>query len=236
VVPGVTAPATTTPIVTPPTVTVPPPPVAPPVSIPALPLGSSASFAVLAGSGVTNTGPTQLTGDLGSFPTPSITGLATLSLNGVNQAGGAVAQQAKTDLVAGYDAAVAKAPTSMIAADLGGRTLAPGIYSSASSIGLTGTVTLDGQGDHNAVFIFQAGSTLTTASASQVVLINGALPCNVFWQVGSSATLGTGSTLRGSILALASVTVTTGVTIDGRVLARNGAVTLDSDTITGSDC
>jgi RNA polymerase sigma factor (sigma-70 family) len=236
VVPGVTAPATTTPTVAPPTVTVPPPPVAPPVHIPALPLGSSASFAVLAGSGVTNTGPTVLTGDLGSFPTPSITGLSTLSLNGVNQAGGTVAQQAKTDLIAGYDAAVAKASTSMIAADLGGRTLVPGIYSSASSIGLTGTVTLDGQGDQNAVFIFQAGSTLTTASASQVVLINGALPCNVFWQVGSSATLGTGSTLRGSILALASVTVTTGVTIDGRVLARNGAVTLDSDTITGSDC
>jgi hypothetical protein len=143
------------------------------VHIPALPLGSSASFAVLAGSGVTNTGPTLLTGDLGSFPTPSITGLSTLSLNGVNQAGGTIAQQAKTDLVAGYDAAVAKASTSMIAADLGGRTLVPGIYSSASSIGLTGTVTLDGQGDQNAVFIFQAGSTLTTASASQVVLIIG---------------------------------------------------------------
>jgi RNA polymerase sigma factor (sigma-70 family) len=235
-VPGVIGPVTTTPSVTTPPVTVPPPPVVPPVHIPALPLGSSASFAVLAGSGVTNTGPTQLTGDLGSFPTPAITGLASLSLTGANQGGSAVAQQAKTDLVAGYDAAVAKTSTSTIAADLGGRTLEPGIYRSASSIGLTGTVTLDAQGDQNAVFIFQAGSTLTTASASQVVLINGALACNVFWQVGSSATLGTGSTLRGSILALVSVTVTTGVTIDGRVLARNGAVTLDSDTITGSDC
>ena len=97
-------------------------------------------------------------------------------------------------------------------------------------------MTLDGQGDPNAVFVFQAGSTLTTASASQVILANGARACNVFWQVGSSATLGTGSTFRGNILALTSITVTTGVTIDGRVLARNGAVTLDSDSITRASC
>ena len=97
-------------------------------------------------------------------------------------------------------------------------------------------LTLDARGNPNAVFVFQAGSTLTTASASRVVLINGAQSCNVYWQVGSSATLGTGSTFRGSIIALTSITVTTGVTIDGRVLARNGAVTLDSDTITTSAC
>jgi RNA polymerase sigma factor (sigma-70 family) len=238
-VPKVTTPAVTTPVVTTPTVvtpTVPSTPTVPPVQTPAVPLGASASFAVLAGAGVTNTGLSALTGDLGSFPTPSITGLASLTLAGLNQAGGAVAQQAKADLVTAYDSAVAKTSTEAIAADLGGRTFGPGVYRSASSIGLTGALTLDGRGDPNAVFVFQAGSTLTTASASQVLLVNGARSCNVFWQVGSSATLGTGSTFRGSILALTSVTVTTGVTIDGRVLARNGAVTLDTDTIARSGC
>ena len=236
--PPVNVPAVTTgrdrPAVTVPTV--PTTPATPPVTVPAIPLGASASFGVVAGAGVTNTGTSVLTGDIGSFPTPAITGLATLSVNGVNQAGGAVAQQAKTDLVTAYDAASAKAATAPIAADIGGRTLAPGVYRSASSIGLTGTVTLDGQGDPGAVFVFQAGSTLTTASASQVILVNGARSCNVFWQVGSSATLGTASTFRGTILALTSVTVTTGVTVDGRVLARNGAVTLDSESITRPAC
>jgi hypothetical protein len=185
---------------------------------------------------VTNTGPSVLTGDIGSFPTLAITGLATLSLTGVNQAGGTVAQQAKDDLVTAYDDAAARPASETIAADLGGRTLSPGVYRSASSIGLTGALTLDGHGDPNAVFVFQAGSTVTTASASQVVLVNGARPCNVFWQVGSSATLGTGSVFRGNILAFTSITVTTGVTIEGRVLARNGAVTLDSDVISRSAC
>jgi hypothetical protein len=190
----------------------------------------------VAGSGVTNTGPTVLTGDIGSFPTLAITGLSTLALSGINQAGGAVSQQAKNDLVTAYDNVAARPATQTIVADLGGRTLAPGVYRSPSSIGLTGTLTLDGQGDPGAVFVLQAGSTLTTASASQVQLVNGARSCNVFWQVGSSATLGTGSTFRGTILAFTSVTVTTGVTIDGRVLARNGAVTLDSDSITVPAC
>jgi RNA polymerase sigma factor (sigma-70 family) len=236
-IPIVTTPLVTTPGATTPTVpstpTVPP---VPPVQIPAVPLAGAASFAVLAGSGVTNTGPTVLTGDLGSFPTLAITGLASLTLAGLNQAGGPVAQQAKNDLVTAYNAAVAKTSTETIAADLGGRTLGPGVYRSASSLGLTGALTLDGHGDPNAVFVFQAGSTLTTASASQVLLVNGARSCNVFWQVGSSATLGTGSLFRGNLLALTSITVTTGVTIDGRVLARNGAVTLDSDTIARSSC
>jgi hypothetical protein len=134
---------------------------------------------------------------------------------------------------AGSAAAAGKTP---ITIDLGGQTLTPGVYNSASSIGLTGVLTLDGRGNSNSVFVFQAGSTLTTATASQVKLINGAKSCNVFWQVGSSATLGTGSTIRGTILALTSITVTTGVTVDGRVLARNGAVTLDSNTITKPGC
>jgi hypothetical protein len=134
---------------------------------------------------------------------------------------------------AGNAAAAGKTP---IAIDLGGQTLAPGVYNSASSIGLTGVLTLDGRGNSNSVFVFQAGSTLTTATASQVKLINGAKACNVFWQVGSSATLGTGSTLQGTILALTSITVTTGVTVDGRVLARNGAVTLDTNKISKPGC
>ena len=199
-------------------------------------LGTADSYAVLAGAGITNTGPTAVTGDLGTFPTTSMTGIASITVNGANHAGDAVTQGAKTDLVTAYNTAAGEGPTSPIAADLGGRTLAPGVYKSASSVGLTGTLTLNAGGNPNAVFVFQAGSSLTTASGSNVVMINGAQSCNVFWQVGSSATLGTGSTFRGTIIALTSITVTTGVTVDGRVLARNGAVTLDTDTITRSAC
>jgi Ice-binding-like len=201
-----------------------------------VPLATTASFGVLAGAGITNTGPTTVNGDIGTFPTTTVTGTATLTVNGTNHGGDAVTQQAKTDLVTAYNNAAGQGPTSPIAADLGGQTLTPGVYNSASSIGLTGALTLNGGGDPNAVFVFQAGSTLTTASASQVNLINGAQSCNVFWQVGSSATLGTGASLRGTILALTSITVTTGVKVDGRVLARNGAVTLDTDTITKPTC
>jgi hypothetical protein len=138
--------------------------------------------------------------------------------------------------VTAYTTAAGEGPTTAIAADFAGQTLAPGVYNSASSIGLSGALTLNGGGNPNAIFVFQAGSTLTTGSASQINLINGAQSCNVFWQVGSSATLGTGSTFRGTIIALTSITVTTGVTVDGRVLARNGAVTLDTDTITRPTC
>jgi hypothetical protein len=138
--------------------------------------------------------------------------------------------------VTAYTTAAGEGPTTAIAADLAGQTLAPGVYNSASSIGLSGALTLNGGGNPNAIFVFQAVSTLTTGSASQINLINGAQSCNVFWQVGSSATLGTGSTFRGTIIALTSITVTTGVTVDGRVLARNGAVTLGTDTITRPTC
>ncbi|HEY5472581.1 MAG TPA: ice-binding family protein [Candidatus Limnocylindrales bacterium] len=202
----------------------------------AVPLGTANSFAVLAGSGITNTGPTTVTGDLGTFPTTSMTGIASITVNGANHAGDAVTQGAKTDLVTAYNTAAGEGPTSPIAADLGGRTLVPGVYNSASSVGLTGTLTLNAGGNPNAVFVFQAGSSLTTATGSRVNMINGAQSCNVFWQVGSSATLGTGSTFRGTIIALTSITVTTGVTVDGRVLARNGAVTLDTDKIARSTC
>jgi hypothetical protein len=201
-----------------------------------VPLGATQSFGVLAGSGITNTGTTTINGDIGTFPTTTITGLASMTVTGTNHGGDGTTQQAKTDLVAAYDNAAGQGPASAIVADLGGQTLVPGVYNSASSIGLTGTLTLDGGGNAGAIFIFQAGSSLTTAAASQVTLVNGAQSCNVFWQVTSSATLGTTSTFRGSIMALTSITVTTGATIDGRVLARNGAVTLDTATVTRPIC
>ncbi len=201
-----------------------------------VPLGTAAPFVVLAGAGITNTGPTTLIGDLGTFPTTSVSGAGSMTITGTNHGGDAVTQGAKDALVTAYNSAAGQTPATPIAADLAGQTLAPGVYNSASSIGLTGALTLDGGGNPRAVFVFQAGSTLTTASASTVTLVNGAQACNVFWQVGSSATLGTGSQFRGSILALTSITVTTGATVEGRVLARNGAVTLDTNTITRPQC
>jgi hypothetical protein len=202
----------------------------------AVPLGTSGSFGVLAGAGITNTGPTTIMGDIGTFPTTSISGTSSMTVGGANNGGNAVTQQAKSDLVTAYNTAAGEGPINPVAADLGGRTLVSGVYNSASSLGLTGTVTLDAKGDRNAVFVFQAGSSFTSASGSNVALINGAQACNVYWQIGSSATLGTGSSFIGNILALTSITVTTGVTIDGRMLARNGAVTLDTDTISQSTC
>jgi hypothetical protein len=204
-----------------------------------VPLGTTAGFVVLAGSGVTNTGPTTLGGDLGTFPTPTVTndGTFTFTNGGVNRGGDAVAQGAKDDLATAYAAARDAGPSTTLAGGtLGGRTLTPGVYSSGSSLDLTGTLTLDGGGTEDAVFIFQAGSSLTTASASTVQLLNGASACNVFWQVGASATLGTDSRLVGSVLAETSITATTRAAVQGRLLAKGGAVTLDSNTITAPVC
>src|ERR1700722_4789246 len=200
-------------------------------AVTAVPLGTAGSFAVLAGGGAPDPGPPTVHGDVGTFPTTSMSGTASMTITGTNHGGDAVTQNAKNDLVTAYNTAAGEGPTNAIPADLGGQTLAPGVYNSPSAIGLTGALTLNAGGDPNAVFVFQAGSSLTTASASSINLINGAQACNVFWQVGSSATLGTGSKFPGSIPALTSITVTNSVTIDGRVLARNGAVTLDTDTI-----
>lgn len=200
-------------------------------------LGTADTFAVLAGSTVTNTGPSVVGGNVGVNPGSAIVGFPPGTVvGGTFHANDAVALQAQNDLTTAYNDAAGRASTAAIPADLVGLTLPAGVYSRASSLSLSGTLTLDAQGDPNAVFIFQAGSTLTTASASRVALVNGAQACNVFWQVGSSATLGTDTTFVGSILALTSATVQTRTTVAGRVLARNGQVSLDTNTITRPTC
>src|ERR1039458_5629461 len=197
-----------------------------------VPLLTASPFAILAGAGITFTNPNTINGNIGTFPTTTITGITNVVLNGTNHAGDAITQQAKLDLTAAYLFAAGQTGAVTVPTELGSTTKTPGVYNSAAgTFGITGTLTLDAQGDPNAMFIFQAASTLITASASNVKLINGAKAANVFWQVGSSATLGTYSTLVGTVMALASITVTTGVTVHGRTLARTAAVTLDTDTI-----
>jgi len=199
-------------------------------------LGAAESFAVLGGQSVTNTGPSVIIGDLGVSPGTSITGFPPGIVIGAVHPTDAVAAQAQLDLTAGYNAAASQAPDDTITSDLGGQTLTPGVYSAASTAAITGTLTLDAEGSADAVWVFQIGSSLTTASASSVVLINGANPCNVFWQIGSSATLGTNTTFVGTIMALTSISVNTAATIEGRALARNGSVTLDTNEITRPIC
>jgi hypothetical protein len=199
-------------------------------------LGTAGSFAVLAGSAVTNTGPSTLGGELGVSPGTAITGFPPGTASGATHAADAVAGQAQSDLTTAYNDAAGRTPAVTVSGDLGGLTLTSGVYKSASSLGLTGDLTLDAQGDPNAVFVFQAGSTLTTASGSHVDLIDGAQACNVYWQLGSSATLGTASVFAGQILAYTSISMNNGVTVHGRALARNGAVTLINDTISPSAC
>ena len=201
-------------------------------------LGTASPFSVLAGAGVTNTGPTVLGGDLGTCPTPAITGFPPGVVNGQQHANDAVACQAQSDLTIAYDSAAGRASTTTYPGptDLGGSTLLSGVYTSPVSLAITGTLTLDAKQVPDAVFIFQAGSTLITATGSKVSLINGAQACNVFWQVGSSSTLGVDSTFAGTVMALASVTGNHNATVDGRLLARSGAVTLDSNTVNAAAC
>ena len=194
-------------------------------------LGSASQFAVLGGSAVTNTGSSVITGSVGVSPGTSITGFPPGVIfpgSGTLQSATAVAAQAQADLTAAYnDAAGRVCGTTIAGGNLGGLTLTPGVYCMGAG-NLTGTLTLNGPG----VYIFQFGSTFVTASGSQVVLTNGAQACGVFYQVTSSATLGTTSSVQGNILALTSITLTTGATVNGRTLARNGAVTLDTNSVT----
>jgi hypothetical protein len=196
-------------------------------------LGTADPFAVLAGSTVTNTGATNVHGDLGVWPGTAVTGFPPGIVGGTIHAADAVAMQAQSDLTTAYNFAAGEPCGSVLTGqDLGGLTLTPGVYCFASSAQLTGTLTLNAQGDPNAVFLFQIGSTLTTASSSSIVFTNGGQGDSVFWQVGSSATLGTTTAFAGNILALTSITLNTGANIQcGRALARNGAVTMDTNDV-----
>jgi len=199
-------------------------------------LGTAAAAAVLAGSTATNTGPSVINGDLDLSPGVAITGFPPGTVNGTIHGPDSVASQAQSDLTTAYNDAAGRTPAVAVSADLGGLTLTAGVHKASSSLGLTGPLTLDAEGDPNAVFIFQVGSALTTVSGSTVNLINGGQPCNVFWQIGSSATLRTSSVFIGNILALTSISMNNAVTVHGRALARNGAVTLINDTITAESC
>ena len=200
-------------------------------------LGTSQRFGVLGAAAVTNTGPTIINGDLGVSPGSSITGFPPGIVNGTIHQSDAVAAQAQADATTAYNTLAGLACNTVLTGqDLGGLTLTPGVYCFSSSAQLTGTLMLNAQGNPNAVFVFQIASTLTTASNSSVQIINGGQPCNVFWQVGSSATLGTNTSFIGSILANASITLNTNTTLSGRALALTGAVTLDNNKITATAC
>lgn len=207
-------------------------------------LGASYSFGVLAGSAITNTGTTNVSGSAGSnigvFEGTSITesaGPIILTTGTKYSNSEQVVQDAKIALTAAYVDIQGRGSTSVIPTELGNTTILPGVYSSeAGTFGITGPLTLDAANDPNAVFIFKMTSTLTTASASMINLTNGADACRIFWQVGSSATLGSNSSFVGHVLAQASITATTGAIINGSLLAQTGAVTLDTNTIVNNAC
>jgi hypothetical protein len=198
-------------------------------------LGTAADFSVLAGSTVTNTGDTTLEQSLGVSPGSAAPGFPPGEVEGETHLADEVADQAKLDLTAAYNDAAGRTPFTNLAAELGGTTLTAGVYR-ISAAQLTGQLTLDLEEDPEGVFIFQIDSTLITESDSSVIFVNGSSPCNVYWQVGSSATLGTGTDFLGNIMASTSITMATGATLEGRALAQTAAVTLDTNTITEPDC
>jgi hypothetical protein len=207
----------------------------------AVALGTACSFGILAATpAVTNLGATHVTGDIGVWPAASISGFPPGTLTGTEHLGDTVAMIAQGDLTAAYNSAAGVTGGAVLPADIGGLTLPAGVYRTTSaqpSLGITGNLTLDGGGDPNSVWIIQVASTLTTASGnSQVILINGATSQNVFWQIGTSATLGTNTIFTGTIMAQISITGTTGATLNGRALARTGAITFDTNPVNVPAC
>jgi hypothetical protein len=197
-------------------------------------LAGSSELAILAGSAITSTGATNITGGLGLSPGSSVGGFPPGILNGDQHINDAVSNQAKLDLTAAYNDAAGRTATDIVtlSGNIGGLTLTPGLYKSTSSLSISsGDLTLDAKGDADAVFIIQIATTLTTTSGRKVILAGGALAANIFWQVGSSATFGTTSVFKGTVMAMQSITFNTGATLDGRAFARTGAVTMAGNTI-----
>jgi hypothetical protein len=202
---------------------------------PRVSLGAAAStLAILAGTSVTNTGATIITGDLGLSPGTSVGGFPPGILNGTQHINDAIANQAKSDLTAAYDDAAGRTCTDIVtlSGNIGGLTLTPGLYKSTSSLAISsGDLTFDAKGDANAVFIIQIASSLTTTSGRKVILSGSASAANIFWQVGSSATFGTTSVFKGTVMAMQSISFNTGATLDGKALARMGTVVMAANTI-----
>ena len=215
-----------------------------PVSIlaaePSVRQGTTTTYGVLAGTTITNTGATTMSGTAGSniglSPGTAFTNTGSVTIGGSTQLTNSAASIAQSDLVTAYNDLGIPSAITLSNVDLGGQTLTPGTYTSGSSLANSTNLTFDAQGNDAAVFILRAGSTVITSSGSTMTLINGAQACNIYWQVGSSATLGTNSTFAGHIYALTSITATTGATVYGQLLARNGAVTLDNKTIVNDAC
>lgn len=203
-------------------------------------LGTASPFVVLGGSTVTNTGPSVLNGDLGVAPGTALVGFGLPAVvNGATHDDEAVAGQAQSDVTTAYNVAASQpvpAGNALTGQDLGGLTLTAGAYGFSSSAQLTGQLTLDAAGNPNAQFVFEIASTLTTASGSSIRLINGASPCNVYWQVGSSATLGTTTAFEGNVMAKTSITLNDAATVQGRLFASTGAITLDNNVVNASRC
>jgi hypothetical protein len=199
-----------------------------------VPLGGAATLALLAGSAITNTGATNVTGDMGLSPGTSVSGFPPGILVGTLHINDGIATQSKLDLTAAYNDAAGRTAADMVtlSGNIGGLTLTPGLYKSTSTLAISsGNLTFDARGNTSAVFVIQIASSLTVTSGRQVILINGAAPSNIFWQVGSSATFGTTSVFKGTIIAMESITFNTGATLDGRAMASNGTITMAGNTI-----
>ena len=199
-----------------------------------VPLGAADNFAILGGAEITNTGPSEITGDIGLSPGTSIGGFPPGILNGNFHINDNAATQAKLDIVSAYNDAAGRSATDMVtvSGNIGGLTLTPGLYKSTSSLALSsGDVTFDAKGNPNAVFVIQVASSFTVTSGRKVILAGGASASNIFWQVGSSATFGTTCDFKGTVIAMESISFNTGATLTGRALCRTGAITMASTTI-----